>query len=202
MQTYAQYAPTTFDCRGRALPDRQDWLVLPVIQTRDSGPTEQSNFAAALAILGGESDTVEVHRFGHWGPGWFEIILIHPSRSADGEAIEARLENYPLLDEDDASQREWDDYVETWTSCSVWRDFLRHLRVAFDLRGVTVEALADCDPDSLRSLYELGLPSGDYYEICDNGANFGRRPEYSARHLTRNQLAAFLHQSRNPVPTQ
>jgi hypothetical protein len=82
MQTYSQYRPTGFDSRGLGLPDRQDWLVLPVIQTRDSGPLEQSNFASALKAVGGESETVEVHRFGHWGPGWFEIIIVAPGSEA------------------------------------------------------------------------------------------------------------------------
>lgn len=197
--SYSRYAPTSFDIRGLSLPDRQDWLVLPVIQTRDSGPTEQSNFSAALAILGGESDTAEVHRFGHWGPGWIEIILIAPSRQNDGEAIDARLADYPLLDEDDASRREWEDYTETWTSCRVWADFIRELTEQFNLRPTTTEQLEYADRDSLRTLYELGLPSGDYCEVCDNGANFGRRTERSAAELTRDQLAAFLKQTRNPV---
>lgn len=197
--TYAHYAPTALDTRGLNLPDRQAWLVLPVIRTRDSGPTEQSNFAATLAILGGESDTVEVHRFGHWGPGWIEIILIHPSRQRDGEAIDARLADYPLLDEDDASRREWDDYVETWINCAVYREFIRELTKQFNLRPTTTEQLEYADRDNLRNLYEQGILSGDYYEVCDNGANFGRRVEYSASNLTRDQLATFLHQTRNPV---
>ena len=114
MNTYKDFTPTAFDRAGAFLPERQDWIVAPVGQTRDRGALAQSNFAAALEILGGESDTVEVHRFGHWGPGWFEIILVHPSRANEVEEIEDRLENYLILDEDDFSSREWEEACTTW----------------------------------------------------------------------------------------
>ena len=106
MTTYSQFRPTAFDPEGLGLPDRQDWLVLPVIQTRDSGPLEVSNFRVALQQLDGESNTVEVHHFNHWGPGWFEIILAHPSREADVTAIEESLEEYPVLDDVDCGREE------------------------------------------------------------------------------------------------
>jgi len=98
------------------LDDRQDWLVLPVSQTRDSGELDQSNFAQALELLGGESETVEVHRFGHWGSGWFEIIIVRPYSKAHPLAliIEERLADYPVLNEEDYSQREFDAASEFW----------------------------------------------------------------------------------------
>lgn len=129
MIPYKKYAPTCYDNEGSFLrgydeshPDRQDWLVVPVIQTRDSGPFELSNFQAALDLLGGESETVEVHRFGHWGPGWFEIIIVKPDSKAHTQAleIEKRLEDYPVLDEEDFSRREWEDMQETWLNMSMW----------------------------------------------------------------------------------
>lgn len=119
MQTYSQFRPTGFDCRGIGLPDQQNWLVAPVSRTRDSGPLDESNFECALAQLGGESEDVQIHRFGHWGPGWFEIILINPERRdlvSKAEEIEASLENYPVLDDEDHSRREWECYVESWDS--------------------------------------------------------------------------------------
>ena len=118
MQTYKNFAPTPFDHKGAFLPDQGDLLVAPVSRTRDSGPSEESNFDAALALLGGESDTVEVHRSGHWGPGWFEIILVNPdSPQADtAREIESKLEDYPLLDEDDFSTREWEQATDGRTN--------------------------------------------------------------------------------------
>lgn len=136
MQRYRDFAPTGFDARGAFLEDRQDWLVLPVSQTRDSGELDQSNFAAALAICGGESDEVEVHRFGHWGPGWFEVILVRPdSPAADmAEQVETRLQDYPVLDEKDLSRREAEAYASAWEGYGRL-DFVRKLEADFGLLG-------------------------------------------------------------------
>ena len=118
MQQYSEFRPTGFDAPGLGCEDRQDWLVLPISRTRDSECLEESNFHCALAILGGESETAEVHRFSHWGPGWFEIILLHPGRESDGEDIERSLEDYPVLDDEDLSGREWEAASETWERSS------------------------------------------------------------------------------------
>jgi hypothetical protein len=106
MIKYKDWSPTGFDSKGAFLPEQQEWFVAPVTRTRDSGPFDESNFEAALKILGGESDTCEVHNFRHWGPGWFEIILVHPNREQKVKKIEESLEGYPLLDEDDFCERE------------------------------------------------------------------------------------------------
>ena len=116
LQRYGEFAPTPFDHAGAFLRDRQDWLVAPVTRNRDSQSLAESNFDATLELLGGESETVEVHRFGHWGPGWFEIILVHPSRASEAHAIADRLDDYPILDEVDASKRDWEDCWESWDS--------------------------------------------------------------------------------------
>ena len=114
MQRYREYKPTMFDPAGLNLDDRQNWIVCPTGHDRDSGLWKQSNFNAAVAILGGESDTVEIHRFGHWSCGWFEIILVHPSRENEVEAIQERLEKCPLLDEEDYSNRQWASAYNCW----------------------------------------------------------------------------------------
>lgn len=104
---YKDWAPTQFDTKGLGMPDRQDWLVCPVMHTRDSGPLDESNFHSTLKSLGGESDAVEVHRFGHWGPGWFEVILVSPDGPIkDLGEIVCSLADYPVLDEHDFSVRE------------------------------------------------------------------------------------------------
>lgn len=130
MQTYSQFKPTPYDCRGLALPDRQTWLVCSVSQTRDSDPLNQSNFACALKMLGGESDTVEIHRFGHWGPGWFEIIIVAPNTEAArvAQEIEDRLADYPILDEMDHSQREQEAADETWRLCYREKERIAYIR--------------------------------------------------------------------------
>lgn len=123
MQPYRTFRPTGFDSPGLAADrfDIGDYLVLPVSQTRDSGCLERSNFACALAQLGGESDTVQVHRFGHWGPGWYELILVRPDSPAMAiaEKIEASLANYPVLNEDHYSDLEFTEACENWQRMSV-----------------------------------------------------------------------------------
>jgi hypothetical protein len=86
-------------------------------QSRDSDCLKQSNFAVMLSELGGESDTVIVVRESHWAVGWVEWIAIHQSDTAALAAADAqcgRLEDYPILDEMDWSEREWNAACETW----------------------------------------------------------------------------------------
>ena len=131
MTPYKHHRPTGFDRAGAFLDeDRQDWLVAPVIQTRDSGPIDESNFKCFLDGLGGEGKSVEVHRFGHWGPGWYEIIIIDPKAEAIltlAQEMEDALENYPVLDEEDLSKRENEAEQESWGS---WgrKDFTKALK--------------------------------------------------------------------------
>ena len=120
LQDYKDYRPTQFDSRGLA-GERMGiggFKVLPVIQTRDSRPLERSNFESALEIMGGESEDVQVHRFGHWGPGWFEIILVKPEKELLERAgeIVCALENYSILDEAHYSDLAFDEASEYWGS--------------------------------------------------------------------------------------
>jgi len=104
--TYRDWSPTRSDTRGLNLPDRQNWLVVPCLQTRDSDVLERSNHRTALKRLGGEGDQAEVHRFSHWACGWLEIILAHPDLEPTVTDIHAALEDYPVLDEMDMSELE------------------------------------------------------------------------------------------------
>ncbi len=122
MKQYREFQPTQFDRKGAFLQDQGEWLVVPVSQTRDSGCLEQSNFSVALEMLGGESEVVEVHRFGHWGPGWFEIIIIDPAAQDKvkiaGE-IESALEDYPVLSDGYYSDLEFNTACEVWKNMSI-----------------------------------------------------------------------------------
>ena len=114
MMTYSEFRPTAFDARGLGLDDRQDWLVGPVSQTRDSEALERANFKVAMEELDRvdpEGDDHELHRFGHWGPGWFEIVIIRPDTDCHREAIdmEAALADYPVLCEHTWSEMELED---------------------------------------------------------------------------------------------
>lgn len=124
MNTYRTFQPTGFDVKGLNAESRGigDFLVLPCGQNRDSGQLEQSNFAVALEMLGGESDTVQVHRFGHWACGWFELLLVDPTDTAHvaiAEDIEASLADYPVLNDEDFSNREYEAAAKYWEQMSV-----------------------------------------------------------------------------------
>lgn len=191
MIKYSEFRPTSFDYKGLGLPEQQDWLVLGLSRNRDSGELDQSNFDAALKSLGGESDTVEVHRFGHWGPGWFEIILIKPGSTQVeiGESIEASLSDYPILDEEDFSSREWESYTEGWDNYAR-RDFIKGLKAEFGLSDAAYDALDDCDSEQLREFFQTCNPSGDYYYSESSGVCVNTRS--SIAKCTRDALAGFL----------
>lgn len=157
MKTYRDFSPTQFDSKGLGLPDRQNWLVAPVMRTRDSGALDESNFSAALKSLGGESETVEVHRFGHWGPGWFEIIICDPTVHAKTlEEMEAALSDYPVLDDEDFSERENEIANEAWENMDTREriELCKRYRVSIlRARAKTAWDASDAIYDHLRGDY-------------------------------------------------
>lgn len=123
MQPYSQFRPTGFDPAGAFLWNEQrNWLVAPVTQTRDSDALDRSNFRVAVRELHTANcgDDWQIHRFGHWGPGWFEIILVRPDSLAAKLAAEweSSLSDYPILSEEDHSELEWEGACEAWTMLS------------------------------------------------------------------------------------
>ncbi len=160
MEPYKSFRPTSFDSSGLGLYDRQDWLVAPVSRTRDSGPLEQSNWEVVLKDLEqyDTAEDLEVHRFGHWGPGWFEIILIHPeSRCARiAEQWEGALSDYPVACESDYSEKETEEAECIWRDCYNNNERIKYMRKNPDqFQGYTLTELMNC----ARGNYFLGWPS-------------------------------------------
>jgi hypothetical protein len=129
------------------------WFV-GLSQNRDSDALDRSNFHAALEALGGESETVQVVREGHWAVGWIEWIAVHES---DERALsiqyelEGSLANYPILDEGHLSEIELEEADEVWSNC-------------YD-RAERVEYIRE-NPDQFefRSWFELRkVVRGDYF---------------------------------------
>lgn len=123
MQTYKEFNPTEFDSHSNFMAHSDiaylaDWYVV-LGQNRDSDCLTESNFATALKELGGESETIEVHRFGHWACGWYELLLAAPIHKEKVADIERRMDSYPVLDEDDFSEREENLRNEYWSNCSM-----------------------------------------------------------------------------------
>jgi len=127
MRKAIDFAPTQFDSPigwFPALEDQKDWLVAPVGQARGSGALSRSNFEVAeceLDTLDPNQVDHEVHRFGHWGPGWFEVIVLRPDTPCAiwGEETERALEDYPVIDEEHFSQTECDEVEESWKYTSL-----------------------------------------------------------------------------------
>lgn len=108
-----------------------DYYSAGVGRSRDSDCLEESNFYAMLAELGGESDTVHVVRESHWAVGWVEWIAIHESdekalRAAD--RLRQSLDDYPVLDEEDHSRREWEECERVWSDCYSTGERVKYLR--------------------------------------------------------------------------
>lgn len=84
-------------------------------QHRDSDVLTRSNFEVGLKRLGGESETVQVIREGHWAVGWVEWIKIDASDEKAlklADEMAAALEDYPVLDESHWSEKEHDENYE------------------------------------------------------------------------------------------
>lgn len=89
-------------------------------QHRDSDCLARAKFDASLKAIGGESETVVVVRESHWAVGWVEWIAIHDdNREALAKASEimARLEDYPVVNEELWSEYESQEAHETWKNC-------------------------------------------------------------------------------------
>lgn len=109
--------------------DYQDWFGI-LGQSRDSDVLERSNFEVGLEMLGGESDTVRVERYGHWAVGWIEEIYVKPNSKAHkiAKEIETKLAEYPILDENRYSEMEIDEANEVWQNCYNDKERLEYIR--------------------------------------------------------------------------
>lgn len=200
MKTVSEFRPTQFDHTiGAFSPmyEMRDWLVAPVTQTRDSGPLERSNFRVALQELretATDPDNVRVCRYGHWGNGWYDIIICHPSMEETVERMETALEGYPVLDDMDLAELEQESYQECWDSYGRL-DFTRSLADAMlQDRGAAYDWLHfDAESEALQSLYESLIPSGEYH---DGGEITSRNISSAVGRCTRQRLAQFIRENR------
>jgi hypothetical protein len=127
MQVYSEFRPSQFDCKGLGCEDQQDWLVAPVANNRDADSLQRSNWAVVTCdlekqptLVCDEPDT-EIHRFGHWANGWFEIMLVRPgSKAAEcAQKWENSLADYPCASEDHWSDLQWQETAEYWAHLSI-----------------------------------------------------------------------------------
>lgn len=160
MQTYSKFRPTDLDIAGLGCPDQQDWLVAPVSVNRDSGPLERSNWRIVLQDLESydTGEDLQVHRFGHWGPGWFEIILIRPGTKCAkiAEQWENALADYPVACESDYSELEYEEAQSIWENCYNNKERLEYIRENYsDFEPRSFAELLSC----VRGKFFLGYAS-------------------------------------------
>lgn len=100
-------------------------------RSRDSDCLEENNFVEALAALGGESDTVQVVREGHWAVGWIEWIAIHADDEKAiriAEKLNEQREDYPSLNDDTLSERKMKVADVIWRNCYNTAERLAYVR--------------------------------------------------------------------------
>jgi hypothetical protein len=100
------------------------------------------------------------------------------------------LEHYPVLDDEDYSSREWDDFEESWSNwaCS---DFRKYLVREFSLYDSTSDLLDDVSDDDLRELFLQN--SNEPYRSESSGVHVN--VEYA--NVPRCELASLLWKARS-----
>lgn len=72
---------------------------------------------------------VTIERSTHWAVGWIDYLIVNPEAKeivAHAEKLRASLEDYPVLDDNDFSNREYEAFGESWND---WgrEDYTREL---------------------------------------------------------------------------
>lgn len=125
------------------------YFIAPVSRNRDSDALAESNFAEQWRALKPHSADVPdadessptIVRESHFLCGWVEWVAIHQSNEAalrEADKIAERLENYPVLNEEDWSNREEEEAQAVWSKC--YRDcdrvqYIRRNRSQFDFNS-------------------------------------------------------------------
>ena len=158
--------------------DSENWCIVHT-NNRDSGLLNQSNAAAIANILEphilAEEEDVRPMRCAHWGCGWVDGYALRVYRNGEitaaftawCEIVEA-LEDYPVLDEEDHSLREYEAALET-------------------IGDVGGRYLADGAPDDWREGVYSWLWDHDQREL-DNRDGTGA---YPSEESVQNALAAL-----------
>jgi hypothetical protein len=191
----------SFHWHSDARPADAENCAIVYLSNRDADCLTQSNAAAIKDALSeftgwmrdpydGYKFDVEEQSHNHWAVGHVDGIVIR-CIGPDGKATPAfrvlyelaeKLDTYPVLDEDDFSQRESDEADETWDSfaCSEFRRALHNLAPHH-------EGLIDAIPvGHLRTIWraiaeEKNLCGGPEYESNEGGAYFPFDAVFGAR---------------------
>jgi len=122
LNTYDGHRPTPWD--GHVCSELDAFYMAPISQNRDSDCLTRSNWIVGTEeiLKASQHEETEVHRFGHWACGWYEMLLIHPADLPAlrvAAAMAADLENYPVLSDEHLTELEYEEAAEYWQRCSV-----------------------------------------------------------------------------------
>jgi len=123
--------PSAFDSLDNYLGDvpTNEWHKV-LTRSRDSDLLTESNWECALQRLGGESNDVKVHRFGHWACGWWEALAVRAGTPSYDEAVKIvdELDDYPCLDESDYSDKQSEEAQRIWSDCFNTKDRIKYIK--------------------------------------------------------------------------
>ena len=123
--------PSGFDSYSNYLGELPEKSLLVVLtRNRDSDCLSESNWECALKELGGESETVEIHRFGHWACGWWEALCVKAGSESEkiGAEIESSLSDYPVLNDEHFSELEQAEADRIWQCCYDEKERVEYIR--------------------------------------------------------------------------
>lgn len=174
-----------FECfvwhRERDLDAAENWFIT-YTHHRDSGLLDQSNSAAIGKALEpfteGDDPDVVAENHHHWAVGWIEGFSIRVFR--DGQITDAfrtyhelaqRLDDYPILDDEDYSRREYEATIENLAD-SAWR--LKHeYKLPEDWEGNVYGWLSDHEPGAVENTDDQGgYPSEDQLRAAFEGLDY------------------------------
>lgn len=156
----------------------------PIVATmhRDSGDIETVNFQVMQEELSklpevDNEEAVTVERCGHWAVGWVDYLLVNPKSEAAikmAEEFQRRLEDYPILDENALSEREYEAQSEAWDNWLKW-DVMHLIEKELATEEV-YDAIYDMDDDELREKFYQAIQSHDIcWESDDQGGTINTR---------------------------
>lgn len=169
--------------RARGIEDAEQHAIY-YTSHRDSGLLDQSNAAAIAKALepfteGDDPDVIE-ERHHHWACGWidgFSVLVFRHGEITDAfrsyHELAERLADYPVLDEEDYSEREYEATLENIT------DAARSLRHDYDLSDGWESAAFSWFWDNKQSAVENrddqgGYPSEDDLEAAFAALGYAR----------------------------
>jgi len=160
---------------------------------RDSSITTQTNFEVAQRMLeeAAEKDeeiwaargyepeggALEYEHCNHWAVGWVDSLLVHEHAVLTLEVLMdicERLMDYPILDEDELSRREWEDKQEQYEN---WHEYDTASELKIDLllenqwneiHEATINKIKEAQEASFMAVAEYdGDGRSLYYRIED-----------------------------------